>query len=318
MTHILVAGKLHPSGLALLERTAGLTWDYVEEISEDSYAPLIGKADALVIRTQPLTAATIGRADRLRIVSRHGVGYDSVDVPALTARRIALTVVGDVNSVSVAEHAMMLMLATAKRITEADRATRDGSWGWRNGLRPVELGGKRLLILGYGRSGRHLARMALGFRMDVCVFDPFLAADPEPPVTRAATLAEGLGAADFVSIHIPRTDRPLVGAAELAQTKRGAIIVNTARGGIVDEGALAAALASGHLGGAGFDVFDAEPPGPDNPLMRAEGMVLTPHIAGLTAESGERMALQSVQNVIDFLDGRIDPALVVNGVTLNG
>ncbi len=318
MPHILVAGKLHPSGLALLGQVPGLTWDYVEEISEESYAPLIAKADGLVIRTQPMTAATIARAERLKIVSRHGVGYDAVDVAALTARGIALSIVGDVNSVSVAEHAMMLMLAAAKRVTEADNAMRHGCWGWRNRLLPVELGGKRLLILGYGRSGRHLAQMAQGFRMQVAVHDPYLSTDPEPPVARVADLTEGLGTADFVSIHIPRTDRPVIGAAELAVMKRGAIIVNTARGGIVDEAALAAALASGHLGGAGFDVFDAEPPDPDSPLLRAESMVITPHIAGLTAESGERMAVQSVQNVLDFLAGRIDPALVVNGVTQNG
>ncbi len=318
MPHVLVAGKLHPSGLALLEAAAGVSWDYVEDISEESYAPLIGKADGLVIRTQPMTAATVARADRLKIVSRHGVGYDAVDVAALTARGIALAVVGDVNSVSVAEHAMMLLLAAAKRVTEADNAIRHGSWGWRNGLKSVELGGKRLLILGFGRSGRHLARMAQGFRMEVCVHDPFLSADPEPPVTRVADLTDGLRTADFVSIHIPRTDRPLIGAAELAAMKRGAIIVNTSRGGIVDEAALATALSSGHLGGAGFDVFDTEPPGPDSPLVRAERMVITPHIAGLTAECGERMAVQSVQNVLDFLAGRIDPALVVNGVTQNG
>ncbi len=318
MPHILVAGKLHPSGLALLRQAPDLTWDYVEEISEDSYAPLIAKADGLVIRTQPMTAATIAQAERLRIVSRHGVGYDAVDVAALTARGIALCIVGDVNSVSVAEHAMMLMLAVAKRVTEADAAIRHGSWGWRNGLRAVELWGKRLLILGYGRSGRHLAQMAQGFRMQVAVHDPYLSADPELPVIRTADLAEGLRTADFVSIHIPRTDRPLIGAAELALMKRGAIIVNTARGGIVDEAALAAALASGHLGGAGFDVFDAEPPEPDSHLLRADSIVITPHIAGLTAESGERMAVQSVQNVLDFLAGCIDPALVVNGVTQNG
>ncbi len=318
MAHILVAGKLHPGGLALLDQSPGVTWDYVEEISEESYAPLIAKADALVIRTQPLTAATVALGRRLKIVSRHGVGYDSVDVAALTARGIALCIVGDVNSVSVAEHAMMLMLAAAKRVTEADRAARDGGWGWRNRLLPVELSGRRLLILGYGRSGRHLAQMAQGFRMQVAVHDPYLTADPEPPVMRVADLAQGLGAADFVSIHIPRTERPLIGAAELAMMRPGAILVNTARGGIVDEAALATALASGHLGGAGFDVFDDEPPGADSPLLGAPRMVLTPHVAGLTAESGERMAVQSVQNALDFLAGRIDPALVVNGVGQNG
>ena len=318
MPHILIAGKLHPSGFALLDAEAGVTWDYVEEVSEQSYAPLIAEADALVIRTQPLSAATVARAERLKIVSRHGVGYDSVDVAALTARGIALTVVGDVNSVSVAEHAMMLMMAAAKRVVEADRAVREANWTWQNGLLPIELRGKRLLILGYGRSGRHLAQMAQGFRMQISVHDPFLVSEPEPPVRRVADLLDGLREADFVSIHIPRTDRPLIRAEELAAMKRGAIIINTARGGIVDETALSAALSSGHLGGAGFDVFHAEPLEPDGSLIRAGRMVLTPHVAGLTAEAGERMAIQSVRNVFDFFAGRIDPALVVNRVGQHG
>ena len=139
--------------------------NYVEEISEPSYAPLIDKADALVIRTQPLTAATLAMAPRLKLVSRHGVGYDSVDVAALNARRIPLCIVGDVNSLSVAEHAMALILASAKRLLRADRAVRVGPWGWRNALEAGEISGRNLLILGYGRSGRHLARMAQGFAM---------------------------------------------------------------------------------------------------------------------------------------------------------
>ena len=129
MPHVLVAGKLHPSGIALLKSRADVTFDYVEEISEPSYAPLIGAADGLVIRTQPLSADTVRRADRLRIVSRHGVGYDSVDLPSLNDRGIALAVCGDVNSVSVAEQAMMLLLAAAKRAVRSDRAVRDGRLG---------------------------------------------------------------------------------------------------------------------------------------------------------------------------------------------
>jgi D-isomer specific 2-hydroxyacid dehydrogenase, catalytic domain len=157
MPHLLIAGNLHPAGLALLEARDGFTFDYVEEVSEESYAPLIGGADALVIRTQPLSSATIAKASRLKIVSRHGVGYDSVDVAALNKRRIPLCIVGDVNSLSVAEHAMMLILACAKRAIRADRALRGGTWGWRNRLEAAEISGKRLLIIGYGRSGRHLA-----------------------------------------------------------------------------------------------------------------------------------------------------------------
>lgn len=318
MPHVLIAGKLHKSGIELLSARPDLTFDYVEEVSEPSCAALIDKADALVIRTQPLSAATVAKAGRLRIVSRHGVGYNSVDLPALNARGIALAVVGDVNSISVAEQAMMLLLAAAKRALRADRAVRSGEWTWRNGLEPRELWGKRLLIVGYGRAGRHLARMAGGFGMEIRAHDPFLAARgwPEGPVT-PADLAEGLAWADFVSVHAPKTEKPVIGAAELATMKPSAILVNTARGGVVDEEALIAALAEGRLAGAGLDVFDAEPPVPGNPLLKMDNVVLSPHVAGLTTECAERMAVGAVQNVLDFLDGKPDTNLIVNHETAN-
>ena len=314
MPHVLVAGKLHPSGIALLDRAPGVTYDYVEEVSEPSYAPLIGAADALVIRTQPLSAPTVERAARLRIVSRHGVGYDAVDLAALNRRGIALAIVGDVNSVSVAEHAMTMLLASAKRAVRADRAVRAGDWNWRNRLESSELAGKRLLILGFGRIGRHLARMAAAFGMEVEAYDPFLQKHgwPAGSVLPASDLEQALGRADAVSVHAPKGERPLVGRKEFAALKPGAILVNTARGGVVDEAALIDALRSGALASAGLDVFDAEPPAPGDPLLAMDQVILSPHIAGLTAECGERMATASVQNVLDFFGGKIDPALLVD------
>ncbi|WP_054004473.1 hydroxyacid dehydrogenase [Cypionkella psychrotolerans] len=314
MPHIVVAGKLHPAGLALLNAAEGVTFDHIEEISEASYQPYLLQADAIVIRTQPLGAASVALAQRLKIVSRHGVGYDAVDVSALNARRIPLCIVGDVNSVSVAEHAMMLILACAKRLIRADASTRQGPWGWRNRLEASEISGKHLLILGYGRIGRHLARMAAGFGMEIRAYDPYLLAQgwPEGAVAAVPTLADGLAWADVVSVHLPKADRPVLGTVELAQMKPGAMVINTARGGIVDEAALAQALHAGQIGAAGLDVFEAEPPLPDHPLLGFDQVILTPHIAGLTAESAERMAVASVQNVLDFLNGRLDPGLIVN------
>lgn len=320
MPHLLVAGKLHPAGEALLQRLQGqgVTIDYVTEISEPSYAPLIYKADALVIRTQPLSAATVAQAERLRVVSRHGVGYDSVDLDALNDRGIALTIVGDVNSVSVAEHAMMQLLAGAKRALRADRSVRDpGRWGWRNLLEQQEISGKNLLILGYGRTGRHLARMAAGFQMQVRACDPWLEHNgwPEGPV-RPVLLEKGLAWADCISVHIPRGDRPAIGAAEIARMKPGVLLANTARGGVVDEAALAEALASGHVGAAGVDVFEIEPP-EGSPLFACDTAILSPHIAGLTADCAERMAIASIENALGYLNGSIDPDLIVNRNTVH-
>jgi D-3-phosphoglycerate dehydrogenase len=209
---------------------------------------------------------------------------------------------------------MTLLLAAAKRSVRGDRAVRSGGWTWRGRLEQTELSGKRLLVVGYGRSGRHLARMAAAFAMEVQAFDPFLQRQgwPEGPAAPAPDLTEGLAWADYVSVHAPKGDKPLIGAAELAAMKPSAVLVNTARGVIVDEAALIASLREGRLAAAGLDVFEEEPPALDNPLLAMDQVALSPHIAGLTAEAAERMAVSSVQNVLDFFAGRIDPTLVVN------
>ncbi|MGQ0610061.1 MAG: hydroxyacid dehydrogenase [Paracoccaceae bacterium] len=314
MPHLLIAGKLHPSGLALLEQAAGFSFDYVEDISEASYQPHLVRTEGLVIRTQPLSAASIARAPGLRVVSRHGVGYDAVDVAALNARAIPLCIVGDVNSAGVAEHAMMLILAASHRLIAADRAVRQGPWGWRNGLQTHEVAGKRLLILGFGRIGRRLAALAGAFGVEVWAHDPFVPQDAWPGglVHRVTDLTKALAQVDIVSLHLPHAERAVLGAAELALMRRSAIVVNTARGGLIDEVALAQALKAGRIGAAGIEVFSAEPPSPDHPLFGLDNVVLTPHNAALTVECAERMAIAAVRNVLDFFQGRLDPALIVN------
>jgi D-3-phosphoglycerate dehydrogenase len=313
--HLLIAGKIHDDGIALLKTAKGVTYDYVTEISHDSYAPLIDKADGLVVRTQPVPALTIAQGKNLKIVSRHGVGYDAVDVPALNARGIPLAIIGDVNSRPVAEHAMMLMLALAKKVRTYDAATRVGPWGYRNSFEAIELHEKNLLVVGFGRIGRHVAKMASGFGMNIYAFDPFQSNDAikaggAEPVT---DLKSGLALADFVSVHVPMSGgKAVIGSEELACMKKSALIVNTARGGLIDENALHAALQSGQIAGAGIDVFLEEPPPADHPLFASEKVILSPHSASLTAESAIRMAVMSVKNALDYFDAKLDPAFVVN------
>jgi len=318
MPHVLIAGKIHRSGLDLIADAAGVTFDLVEDTGPDSYLPYLGAAEGLVLRTQPLTAAILAGAGRLQVVSRHGVGYDAVDVAALSARGIPLAIVGDVNSRSVAEHAMMLMLACAKSLTAADRAVRAGDWGWRDGYGGRELHGGRLLIVGYGRTGRLLAALAAGFGMTVAAYDPFLdaARAPDGSVALVGDLGAALAAADFVSLHAPKGERPVLGAAEIARMKPGAVLVNTARGEAIDGAALLDALESGRIAAAGLDVFTVEPPGLHDPLTRHPRVIATPHVAGLSVTSTERMAVVAVRNVLDFFAGRLDPGLVVNAATL--
>lgn len=320
MPNVLVAGWLHPLGRAILDGTPGLSVRYVDEISEASYAPYMAEADAVLIRTQPMSAATIAKGARLKLVSRHGVGYDAVDIAALNARGIALAVCGDVNSTSVAEHAVMMMLASAKHALRADASVRKGPWNWRGRLEALDLRERNLLVLGYGRIGRHTARIAEAIGMKVRAFDPYLMKMgwPEGSTGAVSDLLEGLVWADVISISAPRGDKPLLAAAEFAVMRDGVILINTARGGIVDEAALVDALRSGKVGAAGLDVFDAEPPAPDHPLLSFDNVLLSPHIAGLTAGSTERMATSSAQNIVDFFAGRIDSALVVNKEYVHG
>jgi D-3-phosphoglycerate dehydrogenase len=320
MPHVLVAGKIHDDGLMLLRRAQGITMDYVEAVSSETYVPLMADAEAVLLRTQPMTAQVIAGAPKLKIVSRHGVGYDAVDVPALDARGIALSIVGDVNSRAVAEHTLMLMLAAARKTVTYDRASRAGQWQIRNRFEAGEIDGKTLLVWGFGRIGRRVAQLARAFGMEVMAHDPFVTAEAiraggaEP----AASLDAALAAADIISLHIPMAPGgPVIGAHELARMKPTAILVNAARGGLIDEGALDKALREGRLAGAALDVFAEEPPTTSNPLLTNECVTISPHNAGLTAECARRMGMAAAQNIIDFFAGKLDPALVVNRAALS-
>ena len=317
MPHLLVAGKLHPAGVhRILElENEGYSVTYIEDISEKSYSGLISDADALVIRTQPLSSETLNNASNLKVVSRHGVGYDAIDLQALNSRKIALTIVGDVNSVSVAEHAMMQLLACAKHVIRADQSVRDPSkWNWRNQLEQREISGSNLLIVGFGRAGQKLAQMAKAFNMNVRAYDPYIGTDkwPYKDVIRAKDLYQGLLWADCLSLHVPKSEKPLISETAFAHMKPGMIIANTSRGGVIDERALLNALKSGQVHAVGLDVFEQEPPSSKLELCNRDDTLLSPHIAGLTDKASERMALACIDNAIDYLNGTINPNLIVN------
>jgi len=321
MPHVLIAGKIHEAGLTILKNTPGFTWDLVEEVSTASYAPFIAQADALLLRTQPLTAKEIAQGVNLQVVSRHGVGYDAVDVTALNQRGIPLTIVGDVNSLSVAEHTLALLLAVAKQVRVYDAGIRSGHWNCRNSFSAIELSGRTLLVLGFGRIGREVARLAGCFNMHVVAWDPFVAAETFSAlnVQRAEALTDGLKMADALTVHLPLSDsKPLLGRTELALLKPNAIVINTARGGIIDERALVEALKNETLAGAGLDVFSQEPPAPDSPLLLgSDRLILSPHSAGLTQEAAMRMSVSAVNNIIHYFNGTLEENLIVNHRQIN-
>jgi D-3-phosphoglycerate dehydrogenase len=320
MVRILIAGKINPSGIDLLKAAPGVSVDYVGDGAPDAYVSHLADADGLLLRTQPMTAEIIAGAPKLKIVSRHGVGFDAVDVDALNRRSIPLAIVGDVNSTTVSEHAMMLMMSCAKQLVRHHAAVQTGDWALRDQMVAIELSGKTLLVVGFGRIGRKVGALAAAFGMNIQAYDPYQDADTiaAAGATPVESLATGLAAADFVTLHIPKVGaEPIIGAAEMALMKSTAIIVSTARGGLIDETALAQALNGNRLGGAGLDVLSTEPPPPDHPLLTTNRVILTPHIGGLTAEGGERLASGAARNILDFFAGRLDPALVVNSKHIN-
>jgi D-3-phosphoglycerate dehydrogenase / 2-oxoglutarate reductase len=318
---ILIIGRIHEAGLDILRARPGVSFEIMASPAESDILALAPTADAIIVRTTKLTAAAIDSAPKLKIVSRHGVGYDNVDMAALDRRRIPLTLVGNVNALSVAEHTLFMMLTIAKRGVAHDRATRNGDWKIRDSFGGTELAGKTLLLLGFGRIGREVARRAQAFGMTVLSYDPYVrdAAMFAARVQPVAKLAEALPQADFISVHLPMTTetKAIIGAQQFAAMKKSAVVISTARGGLIDEAALAEALRSGQIRAAGLDVFVEEPPAPNDPLLKLDNLLLSPHTAGLTEECAMRMAEVSARNALAGLDGKVDPDLVVNKHVLN-
>lgn len=275
-----------------------------------------GDVNAVIVGLTRFGEAECAAARGLQVVARIGVGYDSIDVPALSRRGIPLMVVGTANSPTVAEQALFFMMALAKRGAELHALVREGRWHERFGALPVDLLGKTVLIVGFGRIGTRTARRCLAMDMTVLVYDPYVAAQTvraagcEP----VADLDAALPGADFVTIHCPKTPETIgmFGASRLARMKATAYLINTARGGIVEESDLHAALVGGRIAGAGLDVFDTEPAAPDNPLLKLPNVITAPHMAGVTRESVDRMAAQAVRNVLSVLDGRPIRENVIN------
>lgn len=281
-----------------------------------------GEVNGVILGLTRFGEAECDSSHGLQVVARIGVGYDTVDVPALTRRGIPLMVVGTANSPTVAEQAMYMMLALAKRGAELHAMVLDGRWNQRFSSVPVDLFGKTVLIVGFGRIGTRSARRCLGLEMTVLVYDPYVAAETvraagcEP----VADLDAALPSADFVTIHCPKTPETIgmFGASRLARMKPTAYLVNTARGGIIDEPALHAALVGGQIAGAGLDVFDLEPTPLDNPLLKLPNVIAAPHMAGVTRESVDRMAAQAARNVLSVIDGRPIRENVINRSVLGG
>lgn len=268
---------------------------------------------AVIVRLGEMTDAAMARAPDLRIIAKHGVGYDTIDVGAAAARGIPVTIAIGANAISVAEQAFALILAVARRVAHLDARMRAGHWDKPNFL-GTELHGKTLGIVGFGAVGRHLARIGSGFGMKLIKFDPVDDSPSGYGEIVAGSVEALIRQSDVVSLNCPLSEatRNMIGAAQLAAMKNSAILINTARGGLVDLDALTLALREGSIGGAGLDTFPFEPPELASELLALPNVVLSPHIGASTLEAGDRVGLLAMSQALDAIAGRaIDPAYLV-------
>ncbi len=321
MHKLVLCRALHADAMKLIEDRRDialtvLTTAFRGPPMQKELAAAIGEADGIMVGLEKIDATLLAGAARLRVISRFGVGYDLIDIPQCTRQGVLVGVVNGANDQSVAEHTMMLMLSVARRTIEMDSSVRAGTWMMQQGRRMRELAGRRVLVVGYGRIGTRVARLCAAFGMHVSVCDP---AFPTPRIaadghTPAPDLMAALPEADVISLHLPMSDttRQMVNTDFLARMKPTAWLINTARGGLVDEPALIAALSNGTLEAAGLDVLVQEPPQPDNPLFKLPNVVLAPHNAAAAWECYQKMSMRAVRNLLDTLDGTIDPGYTVN------
>lgn len=313
---ILVTEPLQPVAYERFEQQAGLELVSPPGLDEAALVAAVADVDGIAVRSAKLTPAVLEAARNLRAVSRHGVGYDNIHVPTLDARGIPLLLAIHANAVSVAEHTMMFLLMLAKRARVYDDATRRGDFSMRSAPVAVDIADKTLTIAGFGRIGSRLAPRALAFDMQVNVYDPYV----DPADIRSAgcnpvdTLSDVLPDTDFLSVHCPLNDetRGLVGVAELALLGPHAMVINCARGGIVDEAALQTALAANEIAGAGLDVFTVEPPSPEHPLLQDPRVYLSPHSAGVSVEAARRMSFETADNLLAALNDDVRVGALAN------
>ncbi|WP_339851650.1 hydroxyacid dehydrogenase [uncultured Nisaea sp.] len=314
--HVLVVDKLNDAGQSQFDARDDVKTTVLQFPTEEELIAHAHDIDAIAVQTTKIPRAVIEAAPNLKVVSRHGVGYDSVDVAALTERGIPLCVAATSNAVSVAEHTMYFILSLAKKSVEFDHATRNDNFWIKRQMGAQDIADKSVLLVGFGRIGTRVAKRALAFDMKVSVIDPFV----DDAVIKAAgctpvhDLAAVLPQMDFVSLHCPKSPETvnLMGKAQFAAMKPTAHVINTARGGMVDEDALYDALTSGAIAGAGIDVFASEPPKPEHPLFQLDNIIVSPHSAGVTEQSILRMASQTAENVLNVLDGKPNPDTVIN------
>ena len=316
MKKILVIQPIHEAGIKLLESNPNYEFEVVENFDAEFLKSKIKDCDGASIRTAKLTGDVIEAANNLKIISRHGVGYDNIDLEASKKNNLTLAITATANAVAVAEHVMFMLLNISKRKNMYDDTVKSGKFSDRNKLpKTVELWSKNILIAGFGRIGQALIKRCLGFEMKVFVYDPFVSKDVIEKLggIKVENMEDACSDMDAISLHIPLNDKTknIINYDLLKTMKNNCIIINAARGGIVNEVDLDRALKEDLVFGAGLDVFETEPPEASNPLLKNDKVFLSPHTAAFTEECMTRMGKETVQNIIDFFDEKLEKSKIV-------
>ena len=305
MKKIAIMGPIHEDGLIFL-KNLNFEVSEIEDFTEENLIKKLYQIDGIILRTAKLSNEVMAQCKKLKIVARHGVGYDNVDIDYLNDKKIALGITGTSNAVSVAEHVMTMFLYLTKKINKSDSLVKQGNFKDKRSLPDFfEIYQKNVLILGFGRIGQCLAKRCKGFESNVYVCDPFVDKNIiEKENCKKINFEDGVKLADFISIHIPINNKTknLIDKKQFLEMKKNCILINTARGGIVNEKDLLWALENNMILGAGLDVFEIEPPDNNHPFFKLDNILLTPHNAALTLECRKRMSLECAENIAYFFN----------------
>ena len=316
MYKIGIIQKIHDDGIKIFDANKNFEYEIIEDLSEENLLKKIPLYHGVTLRTGKLTNSVLSKAANLKVISRHGVGFDNVDTSFLKTNNITLLITATANAYAVSEHVFYMMLAISKNFLNIDNEVRVGNFKKNfDRFETFELNNKEILIAGFGRIGRNLIKKCIGFDMKVKVYDPFVGEDiiTDMGGQKVENFESAIKSADFLSIHMPlnKETKDLMNKKRIQTMKKTAVIINTARGGIVNEHDLDVALNEKIILAAGLDVFENEPISLDNPLLKNRKVLLSPHTAALTNECKIRMAIETAQNIVDFFENKLNKSMVV-------
>ena len=316
MKNILIIQPIDKSGIEILENHPDYNFEIINGTDLEEIKKKIIECDGISIRTAKLPAEVIRGAKNLKVISRHGVGYDNIDLEAAKEKNITISITATANAVAVAEHVMFMLLNISKRKDMYDKTVKSGRFNDRNKLpKTIELWNKNILIMGFGRIGKSLIKRCIGFEMNVYIYDPFVSKEEIESLggKKIEDLKEGVKKMDALTLHMPLNEKTknIINYDVLKNMKKNCIIINASRGGIINENDLNKSLNENKIFGAGLDVFDTEPPDNDNPLLKNDKTFLSPHTAAFTEECMVRMGKETIQNIIDFFDKKLEKSKIV-------